>query len=108
MGQNSATTTNTTSAAPTPIVGDATAGQQKITTCAACHGTDGNSPIAVNPNLAGQHAEYIAAALHEYQNGKRNNPIMAGMSAGLSIKISPILLLIMLVKQKKWAKRIQI
>ncbi len=26
--------------------------------CAACHGPDGNSPLPVNPNLAGQHAEY--------------------------------------------------
>ena len=68
----------------TPIVGDPAAGQQKITTCAACHGQDGNSPIPVNPNLAAQHPEYITQALIEYQKGIRPNPVMAGMAAGLS------------------------
>ncbi len=29
------------------------------TVCAACHGADGNSAASANPNLAGQHAEYI-------------------------------------------------
>ena len=35
------------------------------TVCAACHGADGNSTIAANPILAGQHAGYIAAQLKE-------------------------------------------
>lgn len=70
--------------ATTPVIGDAAAGKQKITTCVACHAEDGNSPITANPNLAGQHPEYIIRALNEYQQGIRTNPIMAGMAAGLS------------------------
>lgn len=64
--------------------------QQTVTTvCVACHGADGNSPIAVNPNLAGQHAAYLSKQLNNFksQNGKpaeRANPVMAGMAAPLS------------------------
>ena len=29
------------------------------------------------PTLAGQHADYLARALHEYKKGGRKNPIMA-------------------------------
>lgn len=60
-------------------------GKQIATTvCAACHGADGNSTLAANPVLAGQQAEYIAAQLAAFKSGARVNPIMAGMSAGLS------------------------
>lgn len=52
--------------------------------CVACHGIDGNSPLAMNPNLAGQHPEYLAKQLLNYKSGSRANPIMAGMVAGLS------------------------
>ena len=53
--------------------------------CVACHGTDGNSPIAINPKLAGQHPEYLAKQLADFKaNGTRKNPVMLGMSAGLS------------------------
>jgi len=45
-------------AAPAKI--DLTKAQQIVTqVCAACHGADGNSPTPANPNLAGQHADYI-------------------------------------------------
>lgn len=59
------------------------------TICVACHGVDGNSPAAANPNLAGQIPEYIAKQLSNFKaaDGKpalRNNPIMGGMVAGLS------------------------
>ena len=52
--------------------------------CAACHAADGNSTIAENPKLAGQHPEYLAKQLSEFKAGKRDNAIMKGMSAGLS------------------------
>lgn len=52
--------------------------------CAACHGADGNSPLSVNPNLAGQHADYLYKQLKEYKSGARANAIMAGMVANLS------------------------
>jgi cytochrome c553 len=57
--------------------------------CAACHAADGNSTQAVNPVLAGQHADYTFKQLTNFkpQGGKpaeRPNPIMAGMVANLS------------------------
>jgi len=64
--------------------GDPSKGQALAGACAACHGVDGNSAISVNPNLAGQHAEYVAKQLAEFKGGKRVNAIMAGMAAGLT------------------------
>jgi len=65
--------------------GDAAAGANKAKPCTACHGTDGNANQDQQyPRLAGQYADYIARALHEYKNGERSNPIMKGMAAPLS------------------------
>ena len=72
------------------VKGDAAKGQEIVgKVCAACHGPDGNSPLAANPSLAGQHPEYIYRQLNSFksQGGKpaeRNNPVMAGMAAPLS------------------------
>ena len=52
--------------------------------CAACHGEDGNSPVADYPKLSGQHSDYLAKALRDYKSGARKNPIMAPMAAALS------------------------
>lgn len=54
------------------------------TVCVACHGADGNSPLPANPKLSGQHAGYITKQLQNFKSGERANPIMMGMSAGLS------------------------
>jgi cytochrome c553 len=71
-----------TQAAP---IGDSARGQVIASqVCAACHGTDGNSPLPVNPNLAGQHPEYLYKQLRNFKSGERANPIMAGMVASLS------------------------
>ncbi len=66
--------------------GDIEAGKKKAgEVCAACHGPDGNKPLMPDyPILAGQHADYLAATLKKYKNGKRTNPIMMGMAATLS------------------------
>ena len=64
--------------------GDAAAGKARAAACAACHGADGNSMTADFPKLAGQSAGYIAKQLADFKSGKRSNPIMAGMVAGLS------------------------
>ena len=66
--------------------GDAEVGRKKSTPCAACHGANGISPSPEFPNLAGQHVDYIAAALRHYKNGKRKNPIMQGQVTSLSDK----------------------
>lgn len=52
--------------------------------CVACHGADGVGIVGQNPTLAGQHADYIERALHDYKNGARKNPVMAGFVTDLS------------------------
>jgi cytochrome c553 len=64
--------------------GDPQNGAKKIATCVACHGKDGNSVDPQYPRLAGQYADYLAQALHEYKNGKRDNLVMKGFAASLS------------------------
>ena len=60
---------------------------QKIASqvCAACHGADGRSPLPANPNLAGQHPEYLAKQLADFKaNKERKSPIMSPMAQPLS------------------------
>jgi len=52
--------------------------------CAACHGADGNSVIALNPNLAGQQPEYITKQLKDFKSGERKNAVMGSIAATLS------------------------
>lgn len=63
-----------------PAEGERTA----IQVCAICHGSDGNSPLAMNPKLAGQHPQYLYKQLKDFQSGARSNAIMTGMVANLS------------------------
>ena len=52
--------------------------EDKLGACAACHGENGDKPLAPDyPVLAGQHADYLAAALKAYRSGRREHPIMA-------------------------------
>lgn len=77
-------------AAEPPFKGDAAKGKVLASqTCAACHGADGNSQIAVNPKLAGQIPEYLHKQLSNFKaaagkKAERDNPVMAGMVANLS------------------------
>ena len=52
--------------------------------CDRCHGINGNSAQPGIPALAGQHMEYLAKVLHEYQTRVRRNSEMAAMSDVLS------------------------
>jgi len=63
---------------------DTTVGQEKSTTCHACHGTTGISVLPIYPNLAGQQQNYLSKALHDFRDGSRPNPIMSGFAAALS------------------------
>lgn len=65
--------------------GNPEAGKAKSTTCAACHGADGNSGTAQFPKLAGQHKDYLFHSLKAYKSGKRKNAIMAGQVQNLSL-----------------------
>ncbi|RUO63175.1 c-type cytochrome [Pseudidiomarina insulisalsae] len=71
--------------------GDAEAGKQKSTVCAACHGQTGSSPSDMYPKLNGQHASYLKKQLHDYQLASetggeegRVNAIMQGQAANLN------------------------
>ena len=71
--------------AAAPAQADLAKAQQIVTqVCAACHGADGNSPAPANPNLAGQHADYITLQLAHFKAGIRVNPVMQSMVANLS------------------------
>lgn len=62
--------------------GDVAAGKEiAAKQCAACHGANGMSQAPDFPKLAGQHYDYLARALKDYQSGARKNPIMAGQAA---------------------------
>jgi cytochrome c553 len=73
--------------APAPVAAkpDLVKGEASFTAvCAACHGADGNSAIAVNPKLSQQHPEYLVKQLQEFKSGKRNNAVMKGFASTLS------------------------
>lgn len=75
-------------AASAQAKGNVEAGKAKAAqVCAACHGPDGNKPTGPDfPVLAGQYPDYIKKALSDYKSGKRNNPIMKGFAATLSVQ----------------------
>jgi len=52
--------------------------------CALCHGARGESSTELYPRLAGQHANYIAKQLADYQSGRRKNDTMSQMAADLA------------------------
>lgn len=67
--------------------GNVQAGQQKASSCQACHGAAGKASVPLYPNLAGQNEAYLAHALQAYQKGERNGgqaEVMKAFVAGLS------------------------
>jgi cytochrome c553 len=64
--------------------GDAAKGQEKSAVCAACHGTDGNSPLGMNPKLAGQAEKYLVKQLQDFKSKARDNAVMYPMASNLS------------------------
>ncbi|GAD80493.1 c-type cytochrome [Vibrio ezurae] len=71
--------------------GNIEAGKQKSITCTACHGADGNSPVALYPKLAGQHEGYLVKQLKDFKLGAtsggkqgRYDPAMSAMAIPLS------------------------
>ena len=51
--------------------------------CSLCHGVDGESASALYPRLAGQHHQYIAKQLGDFQSGRRKSDTMSSMAADL-------------------------
>ena len=64
--------------------GDAAKGQALTAVCAACHGQDGNSPMAIYPKLAGLGEKYLLKQLQEIKSGVRPVVEMTGLLTNLS------------------------
>jgi cytochrome c553 len=67
--------------------GDAQRGKVLSYTCLGCHGIDTYKnvyPTYSVPELRGQHAAYLAAALKEYRAGERSHATMHQQAASLS------------------------
>ena len=78
-------------AAEPTFKGDAAKAQAIVNqVCVGCHAADGNSAVALNPKLAGQFPEYLFKQMTNFKpaaagkKAERENPVMAGMVAGLS------------------------
>jgi cytochrome c553 len=72
--------------AANPAQGDPAKAQQIVTQiCAACHGTDGNSPLSANPNLAGQYSDYLTNQLLSFKSGGRKSVVMGAIVASLTL-----------------------
>ncbi len=72
---------------PVLAQGDAEAGRLKADTCMGCHGIPGYTQVYPTyhvPKLAGQHPEYIVAALQAYKAGQRDHDTMHAQAATLS------------------------
>lgn len=67
--------------------GDVAAGAEKAHTCLGCHGVKhyvNTYPTFHVPRIAGQHAEYLVAALQAYRAKTRSHPTMQANAALLS------------------------
>lgn len=72
------------SAAAVKVAGDAAAGEKRAAACAGCHGAKGISPNDTWPNLAGQHAAYLARILGAYKSGAQKDVAMTPIAQPLS------------------------
>ncbi len=59
--------------------GDASKGESLVATCAACHGSDGNSASALFPKIAGLGEKYLFKQLQDIKSGARSIPEMTGL-----------------------------
>jgi cytochrome c553 len=68
--------------------GDANRGRERVQMCQGCHGIEGFRTAFPEvyhvPRIAGQHAQYLVAALQAYKSGARNHPSMKAIAATLS------------------------
>jgi cytochrome c553 len=64
--------------------GNINEGEQKASSCASCHGENGNSMVATFPKLAQQHSSYLEKQLYAFKDGSRSDPMMSPMALSLS------------------------
>ena len=67
-----------------PALADIAAGEKKAEACMACHGPNGNSSSAAFPILAGQTFRYLYLQLKDFNEGRRNDPMMTTQTENLS------------------------
>jgi cytochrome c553 len=65
-------------------VGDAALGKVLAKNCASCHGETGVSSNPAWPSFAGQKPAYLVNVLKAFRAGLRKDPMMAGVTRGLS------------------------
>jgi cytochrome c553 len=70
--------------AKTPSPGNQEAGKSAAVACSGCHGEGGVS-VGTAPSLAGQDAQYLAAAIKEYKDGARNDQLMKAPASSLDV-----------------------
>ena len=65
---------------------DAAAGQSAFAAkgCIGCHGAGGVSVVPAYPSLKGKDEAFVQQNLTDCRSGKRQNPTMNAMAAGLS------------------------
>lgn len=61
--------------------GEVTRGLMLSNSCAACHGTDGNSPGSI-PSIYRKSPEFISQALLDFREGKRPATVMGRHASG--------------------------
>ncbi len=68
------------------MAGDAAAGKAAYAAkgCIGCHGASGVSVVPTYPSLKGKDSAYVQESLSGFKSGKRQNPTMNAMAAGLS------------------------
>jgi len=68
------------------LAGDAGAGKSAYAAkgCIGCHGAGGVSMVPTYPTLKGKDAAFVKQNLTDFRAGKRQNPTMNAMAAGLS------------------------
>jgi cytochrome c553 len=72
------------SASFSALAQSASAGKDKASMCATCHGPTGLSQLPNAPHLAGQPAIYIIEQMKNYRSGKRSNEVMAVIAKPLT------------------------
>jgi cytochrome c553 len=63
---------------------DVEAGRRKAGVCVACHGPEGNATVPGMPSIAGQPTMYTHWQLIKYRDGRRKDPQMSPVAAGMS------------------------
>jgi len=69
--------------AQTAATNDLAAGKAAAAACVGCHGEQGGGGNVPTPSLAGQDAQYLAAALAAYKDGTRDDATMRSVAASL-------------------------